>query len=57
MNVLEKAQLAKELQSLIYGLDQRALSFFEIAKSKSRLKEIFLSCDEPIFKKQILNVI
>ena len=55
MNVLEKAQLAKELQSLIYGLDQRALSFFEIAKSKSRLKEIFLSCDEPIFKKQILN--
>ena len=55
MNVLEKAQLAKELQSLIYGLDQRALSFFEIARSKSRLKEIFLSCDEPIFKKQILN--
>ncbi|HEX5381991.1 MAG TPA: hypothetical protein VFW61_07100 [Acinetobacter sp.] len=55
MNVLEKAHLAKELQGLIHGLDQRSLSFYEIAKSKCRLKEIFLRCDEPIFKKQILN--
>ncbi|MHA3892547.1 hypothetical protein [Acinetobacter sp. GXMZU3951] len=55
MNVLEKAQLAKEIQGLIHGLDQRSLSFYEIAKSKSRLKEIFLYCDEPIFRKQILN--
>ena len=55
MNVLEKAHLAKELQNLIHGLDQRSLSFYEIAKSKCRLKEIFVRCDEPIFKKQILN--
>jgi hypothetical protein len=55
MNVLEKVHLAKELQGLIHGLDQRSLSFYEIAKSKCRLKEIFLRCDEPIFKKQILN--
>ena len=55
MNVLEKAHLAKELQGLIHGLDQRPLSFYEIAKSKCRIKEIFLRCDEPIFKKQILN--
>lgn len=55
MNVLEKAHLAKELQGLIYSLDQRSLSFYEIAKSKCRLKEIFVHCDEPIFKKQILN--
>ncbi|MGQ9375187.1 hypothetical protein ACUM6W_15285 [Acinetobacter tandoii] len=55
MNVLEKAHLAKELQGLIHSLDQRSLSFYEIAKSKCRLKEIFVHCDEPIFKKQILN--
>ena len=53
MNVLEKAHLAKELQGLIHSLDQRSLSFYEIAKSKCRLKEIFIHCDEPIFKKQI----
>lgn len=55
MNALEKALLIKELNLLIDGLEHRSLSFFEIAKSKSRLTEIFGLCDEPIFKKQILK--
>ena len=55
MNALEKALLIKELTLLIDGLEHRSLSFFEIAKSKSRLSEIFGLCDEPIFKKQILK--
>ena len=55
MNALEKALLIKELNILIDGLEHRSLSFFEIAKSKSRLTEIFGLCDEPIFKKQILK--
>ena len=55
MNVLEKAKLIHELNQLIDGLEQRSLSFFEIARSKARIKEIFALCDEPIFKKQILG--
>lgn len=55
MNALEKALLIKELNILIDGLEHRSLSFFEIAKSKSRLTEIFGLCDEPIFQKQILK--
>jgi len=55
MNVLEKAKLIKELNQLIDGLEQRSLSFFEIARSKARVKEIFALCDEPIFKKQIFK--
>ena len=45
MNALEKALLIKELNLLIDGLEHRSLSFFEIAKSKSRLTEIFGLCD------------
>lgn len=55
MNVLEKAKLIQELNQLIDGLEQRSLSFFEIARSKARIKDIFALCDEPIFKKQILQ--
>jgi len=55
MNVLEKAKLIKELHQLLDGLEQRSLSFFEIARSKARVKEIFALCDEPIFKKQIFK--
>lgn len=55
MNALEKALLIKELHQLLDGLEHRSLSFFETAKSKSRLTEIFRLCDEPIFKKQILK--
>lgn len=55
MNVLEKAKLIQELNLLIDGLDQRSLSFFEIARSKARIKDIFALCDDPIFKKQILQ--
>ena len=38
MNVLEKAKLIQELNQLIDGLEQRSLSFFEIARSKARIK-------------------
>lgn len=55
MNALEKALLIKELHHLLNDLEHGSLSFFEIAKSKSRLIEIFRLCDEPAFKKQILN--
>ncbi|MGE8561215.1 MAG: hypothetical protein ACN6NJ_09750 [Acinetobacter sp.] len=55
MNTLEKALLIKELHLLVDGLEHRSLSFFEIAKSKTRLTQIFDLCDEPIFKKQILK--
>ena len=55
MNVLEKAKLIQELNQLIEGLEQRSLSFFEIARSKARIKDIFALCDEPIFKKQVLQ--
>ncbi|TCB49024.1 hypothetical protein E0H80_13675 [Acinetobacter sp. ANC 4779] len=55
MNALEKALLVKELHQLLDGLEHRSLSFFEIAKSKTRLIEIFRLCDDPIFKKQILK--
>ena len=52
MNVLEKAQLLKELHDLLNHLENRSLNFFEIAKSKDRIKQIFKLCDEPIFHKQ-----
>ncbi|RKG40667.1 MULTISPECIES: hypothetical protein [Acinetobacter] len=52
MNVLEKAQLLKELHDLLNHLENRSLNFFEIAKSKNRIKQIFKLCDEPIFHKQ-----
>lgn len=55
MNTLEKALLIKELSDLSDGLSHRALSFFEIAYSRNRLKDIFELCDTPIFKKQIIN--
>ncbi|MGS0706626.1 hypothetical protein ACVBEE_08850 [Acinetobacter sp. ANC 3781] len=55
MNALEKALLVKELHHLLNDLEHGSLSFFEIAKSKSRLIEIFRLCDEPIFKKQLLK--
>lgn len=55
MNVIEKARLIKELNELIHALDYRALSLFETAKYKQRLRDIFESCDEGYFKKQILQ--
>ena len=54
MNALQKALLIKELNQLIHDLEHRALSLYEIAKSKKRIKDIFALCDEPIFQKQIL---
>lgn len=55
MNALEKALLIKELHQLTNDLEHRALSFYEIAKAKKRIKDIFSLCDEPIFQKQILS--
>ena len=54
MNALQKALLIKELNQLIHDLEHRALSLYEIAKSKKRIKDIFALCDEPIFQKHIL---
>lgn len=56
MNVLEKAKLIQELNQLIDGLEQRSLSFFEIARSKARIKDIFALCDEPILKNRFYNL-
>lgn len=53
MNILEKAQLIKELHQLIADLESRQLSFFEIARSKKRIRDIFELCDEPRFQKQL----
>lgn len=55
MNILEKALLIKELNVLIDALENRSLSFYETAYSKSRLNEIFTLCDNPVFKAQILR--
>ena len=55
MNTLEKAQIIKELDTLINDLEHRALSMFETARSKQRLKNIFELCDEPGFHKQLLE--
>lgn len=54
MNALEKAKLIKELQDLGQDLDHRALSLFDVARSKKRVRDIFELCNEPIFKKQNL---
>ena len=53
MKAIEKALLIKELHQLIDGLEHQPLSFFEIARSKKRIREIFALCDEPIFQKQL----
>lgn len=53
MKAIEKAMLIKELHQLIDGLEHQPLSFFEIARSKKRIREIFALCDEPIFQKQL----
>ena len=55
MNTIEKARLIKELNEIIHALDYRALSLFETAKYKQRLRDIFESCDEGYFKKQVLQ--
>lgn len=55
MNALEKALLIKELHQLTLDLEHRTLSFYEIARAKQRIKDIFALCDEPIFQKQILS--
>ena len=55
MNILEKSLLIKELHYLIDALSQRKLSLYETAKAKTRIKEIFMLCDEPIFQKQLLR--
>jgi hypothetical protein len=54
MNALEKALTIKELHDLINNLENRALSFYEIASSKKRIHNIFALCDEAIFHKQLL---
>jgi hypothetical protein len=53
MNALEKAHLIKELHGLAQQLEHKVLSFYEIARSKKRIRDIFNLCDEPIFKTQI----
>lgn len=53
MNALEKAQLIKELHGLVQQLEHKVLPFYEIARSKKRIRDIFNLCDEPIFKTQI----
>ncbi|MFW1961483.1 hypothetical protein ACG92V_16705, partial [Acinetobacter johnsonii] len=45
--------MIKELHQLIDGLEHQPVSFFEIARSKKRFREIFALCDEPIFQKQL----
>ncbi|MDM1771564.1 MULTISPECIES: hypothetical protein [Acinetobacter] len=54
MNTLEKSRLIKELHDLTGALERRSLSLYETAKAKSRIKSIFVECDQPLFKKQIL---
>ncbi|WP_347473358.1 hypothetical protein ABEF86_01310 [Acinetobacter thermotolerans] len=54
MNALEKIHLIKELHQLGHDLEHRNLSLYEVARSQKRVHEIFLQCNEPIFKKQIL---
>ncbi|WP_081408491.1 hypothetical protein [Acinetobacter sp. NCu2D-2] len=52
MNALQKAYLIKELQDLGQSLDHRTQSLYEVARSKTRIQEIFEQCNDPIFKKQ-----
>ena len=54
MNTLEKSLLIKELHDLTSALSLKKLSLYETAKAKTRIKEIFMRCDEPIFQKQLL---
>lgn len=54
ITALEKAKLIQELQELGQQLDQRTISMFDAARCKKRIYDIFLRCDEPIFKKQNL---
>lgn len=54
MNALEKAYLIKELHGLVQQLDHKALSLYEVARSKKRIGDIFRLCDDPLFKTQIL---
>ncbi|EEY91279.1 hypothetical protein HMPREF0017_00292 [Acinetobacter lwoffii SH145] len=53
MNALEKAHLIKELHGLAQQLEHKVLPFYEIARSKKRIRDIFNLCDDPIFKTQI----
>lgn len=54
MNPQEKAQLIKEIHILTQQFEHRALSLYEMARSKKRIHEIFTLCNEPIFQKQVL---
>ena len=54
MNPQEKAQLIKEIHVLTHQFEHRALSLYEMARSKKRIHEIFALCNEPIFQKQVL---
>lgn len=54
MNVIEKINLVQEINQILLALDSQRISFFEIAKSRQRLKEIYKLCDEPIFHQQKL---
>ena len=42
MNVIEKVQLVREIHQILHALDTQQVSFFEIAKSRQRLKDIGL---------------
>ncbi len=53
MNLVEKSKLIQEIQQLISKLQQPSLTLFERAKSHQRLKDIFQSCDDAIFQKQL----
>lgn len=55
MNNIDKALLIQELDGLIKGLQHRALTMFETAKSKQRLRDIFELCDEPVFYQPLLQ--
>ncbi|MGE8685427.1 MAG: hypothetical protein ACN6OV_13330 [Acinetobacter sp.] len=55
MNPQEKAQLIKEIHVLTHQFEHRALSLYEMARSKKRIHEIFALCNEPIFQKQVLT--
>lgn len=52
MNVIEKIHLVQEINQILVALDSQKISFFEIAKSRQRLKEIYKLCDDPIFHQQ-----
>ena len=52
MNVIEKVQLVREIHQILHALDTQQVSFFEIAKSRQRLKDIYQLCDDSLFHKQ-----